>query len=245
MILIITAEEFNILLSLTLILLIGKAILVLFLLYKIIERKKKTGEFSIGFVFGVFIIILFLLISRIFYSFFDFYFTAFDSAKFHELPNIIFWKIGAAISILGYSIFLDITDRKVLDSKLKRIPGIILIIIILVIIFFPITTAEEFQMISTLTLFANLVAIIIPVVFINLARKKSPFRMVSLAIALGVIIYAIGANITVEVLINAMASVLGGSVRISLFTLSLILKLTGLALFAYGVTKFAIKFSKD
>lgn len=241
----ISVEELNILWVLTVILLIGKFLLVFFLGYKIIERKKKTGEFSMGFVFGVFITILFLLISRIFYSFFDFVYTGFDSTKFHTFPAIVYWKLGAFISILGYSIFLLITDRKVLDLKLKGIPGIILLIIASIILLYPIANPGDFEFISIFFIFANLVAIVIPIIFFIMARKKTPFRIPAIALALGVIIYAIGSNITIEPLMNAVAQAVGTSVRIPIFTLSLIFKLLGLALFAFGVTEFAIKFSKE
>ena len=241
----ISVADLNTLWLLTVILLIGKAVLITFLGYKIVERKKKTGEFTMGFVFGVFIMILCLFISRIFYSVFDFYYTTFDSSKFHEIPAIYFWKAGAFISILGYAIFLFITDKRVLDLKLKGIPAIILLVIITIIAIYPVNTPEDFQFVSIFTIFANLVAFIIPIVFFNLARKKSPFRLPALAVAFGVIIYAIGANITVEPLLKALEGAIGSSARISLFTLSLIFKLAGMGLFAYGITQFAIKFSNE
>jgi hypothetical protein len=241
----ITAYEFNILLLLTIVLLIGKGILVAFLGYKIIERKKKTGEFSMGFVFGVFIMILSLLISRIFYSMFDFYYSAFDSSTFHKMPNVIFWKLGAFISVLGYALFLYITDKRVLDFKLKAIPAIILLVIVILILIFPVNLPQDFQIVAILPLFANIVAIIIPVVFFILARKKTPFRIPSFAVAFGVIIYAIGGNITMEPLLNALAAATGSSMRVPMFSISLIFKLAGLFLFSYGITQFAIKFSKE
>nr|MDO8116182.1 hypothetical protein [Candidatus Sigynarchaeota archaeon] len=58
------------------------------------------------------------------------------------------------------------------------------------------------------------------------------------------IVYAIGANITVESLLVSIVDVFGPGMRITFYMLSLLFKVAGLVLFSYGVSNFAIKFSK-
>ena len=236
-------NELDLFFTLTIILIITKAILATFLGYKIVQRKKQTGEFGFGFVFGVFALMICLLISRIVFIYFDFVLTKFDSSKLHLSPNVDFWRVGMFLILLGYSIFLFITDKKVLDFKFKGIISYILIAIALIIVIYPVSSASDFQFISTLSIGANVVAVIIPILFFYLARQESPYRMASLAIAMGVIFYAIGANLVVELLLINLEQTFGSNIRITFWFLSLIFKISGLSLFSFGVTKFAVKFS--
>lgn len=239
-----TELEYNVFLILTLVLVAFKLGLIIFLGKKIYEHKRETGEFSFGFVFGVFVLIICLFFSRIIYIYFDFVLTKFNSEVYHLMPNILMWKLGTMFSTMGYAIFIFITDRKILGFKLKGLIAYLLIGIVIIQLVYPVSTPEDFQTIAMLDLFSNAIAIIIPILFIYLAREKSPYRLASLAIAIGVILYAIGSNMIVEPILVALIDVLGSNIRLVFYFFSLILKVSGLVLFTYGVTQFAIKFSR-
>lgn len=240
----VSEQQLNILFIITLVLIAIKAILVVFLALKMHQRAKETEGFTFGFVFGVFIVMICLLVSRIFYTWFDFGLTKFDPTTYHLMPNVLIWKIASTISGAGYAYFLFKTDQKALDFKFKGIVSYVLIGIVLLQLFYPVSTPEDFYFISTLDVFMNLVAILIPLVFIYMAWKPSPVRKSSILVALGIIVYAIGANITIEILLVALEEAFNYDLRIIMFLISLILKASGLTMFSVGISQFAIKFSK-
>jgi hypothetical protein len=160
------------------------------------------------------------------------------------MPNVFIWKIASFISLVGYAVFIFITDQKVLKFKYKGIIAYILLILAFILLLYPVNNAEDFQLVSTLEAFANVIAIIIPIFFFSLGWKPSPYRRACLAIAFGVILYAIGANITIELLLVSIEISFGSESRIILYFLSLLLKVSGLFLYSYGVSDFVIKFSK-
>lgn len=237
-------QQLNILFIITLVLIVIKAILLGFLAVKMRQRAKETGEFSFGFVFGVFIVILCLMISRIFFSWFDFVLTRFDPTTYHLMPNVLVWKIATAITGIGYAYFLFKTDKNALDFRFKGIFSYVLVVIIVIQLIYPVSTPDDYYFVSTLSIFMNLVAILIPLVFIYMAWKPSPVRKSSILVALGIIVYAIGANITIEILLVALEEAFNYDLRIIMFLISLILKASGLTMFSVGISQFAIKFSK-
>ncbi|MBD3255611.1 MAG: hypothetical protein GF383_11000 [Candidatus Lokiarchaeota archaeon] len=240
-----TQFEFNLLFILTIILLIIKFALILFISYKLYERKKDKGEFSYGFIFGVLILMITLFVSRILYMIFDFFYTRFDSSTYHLMPNIIFWKIATFINNFGYAYFIFIIDLKILKFKLRGSIAYIIIVITLVQLLYPVSTIQDFHIISTLDLFLNALAIIIPIFFFFMGHVSSPYQKPSLAIAFGVILYAIGSNINVEIFLTLLESVIGVEIRVIMIILSLIFKVLGLILFSSGVMNFAFRFSKE
>lgn len=240
-----TAFEYNFFFALTIVVLVVKLALMVFLGKKMYDRKKKTGEFTFGFIFSVFVVITCLFISRLLYMQFDFFLTRFDPEKYYLMPNVLFWKIASFITSIGYAVFIFVTDKKVLDFKLKGIVAYLILTFALIELFYPVSTSQDFEFISTLAMVANLVAIVIPVLFFYMGWKSPEFRNWCFMIAISVILYAIGANIIVESILAPLADAFGLGIRVVMFLLSLIFKVTGLILFSYGITKFVIVFSKE
>ncbi|MBD3212574.1 MAG: hypothetical protein GF311_08195 [Candidatus Lokiarchaeota archaeon] len=240
----ITPLEYGTSLILTIILLCVKFLTASYLGYKIYLRRKETGQFSLfSFIFSVFLLLICLFLSRLFYSIFDFVLTNLNPALYHVNPNTFFWKIGVLISALGYGWVLFIVDRSILKFKFKGIFSYIIVLIAFIVFIFPVTSASEFQLVSFLLFFINIIAIILPILFLYIGKKAAEFKKPAYLIAVGVIIYAIGANILVETIVAALDSLLPG-IRIVIYFLSLIFKISGLVLFSYAVINFVEIFSK-
>lgn len=242
MILELSPVEFNTFFILTIILLGSKIIIALYLGLKIYQRKQETGEFSYGFIFAVFIMIICLFASRFFYMIFDFVLTRLDPSAFYLLPNNYFWKIAVVISAFGYAFVLFIIDRDILEFKFKGVLSYILFGVSLVIFFIPVNSEADFGLVSSLLFIINIIAIALPILFFYIGIKEEQYRSPAFLIAVGVIIYAIGANILVETIVAFFDNLVPGS-RIFVYFLSLILKISGISLFAYGVSAFSVMFS--
>ena len=196
-----------------------------------------------GFIHGVVVLILCLLVARLSYMWFDFGLTRFDPETYYLFPNIWFWKTGGLISTTGYVIFIFITDRRVLKFRFKGIFAYIMISFSIFQFFYPVATKEAFNMVSAIDLISNVVAIVIPAFFFYVGSKPSPVRAAARAIGWGVIVYAIGGNIQIEALIVALIGAFGAQVRMLVYLISLFCMLGGLALFSYGVSQFTLKFA--
>ncbi len=228
--------EYNLILTFTLIVLVTKLILSIFLGKKIYDKWKETRELSFGFITSVFVMMVCLFISRILFMQYDFVYTKFDPNLFHLYPAILYWKTATLISMIGYATFLFTIDRKILDFKYKGIFSYIILGLALIAFFYPVSSSQDLEYIGIILLFANVVAIIIPILFFNIGKNQG-YKKPAYMTAIGIIIFAIGANIVNESLVNFLEGYFGGA-RVLLYLLSVIIKVTGLVTFSYGITKF-------
>ena len=240
----ISTSELDILFVLSIILVAVKITLLAILSKKEIDHVKETGKLIFGFVFSVIVLMICLAISRIIYMQFDFILTRLDANSFYEVPNVWYWKTATLIDSAGFSIFIFVTDYRIFKFKFKGLFAYIMMTFATTLFFYPVNTKADFDFLSTFLLSANCVAIIIPIFFLYLGLTRSPYQIPSLGIAFGIFFYAIGASITTESLITALISIFGEIARLIVYFFSLIFKIAGLAMFSYGVVKFATKFSK-
>lgn len=245
MILQITELEYNIFFVLTIILIIIKFALSSFLAVKIYKRKKETGKFTYGFVFGVFVFISSMLVSRVLFLYFDFYLTRFNPSTYHEMPNLLVWKVAMYIYTIGGSVFVYIIDKKIFDYKFKGILSYLLLILGTIQLLYPVNTAEDFQIISILDVRFLIIGIVLPLYFFYLAWSPSPNRILCITIATGIIFYMLGAAITIEYVMTQLTSTFGREIRITIYFISLILKVLGLFLCVHSMISFASKFSQS
>ena len=210
---------------------------------RILQQRRKTQATKFGFVHSIVVLFLLLIISRLIYIYFDFNLTKFDPDTYYREPNIWFWKIGGLVSNIGYAVLLFVTDYRVFKFKFKGFFAFLLVGTSLVQLFYPVTDSQSFEVASNIDLVANIVAIVLPVFFFYIGRKKSPVRMPSLAVAFGVIIYAIGSNIQNEGFLAVVIPAFGLGARIPIYFISLILLISGIVMFSYGLTRFANVFS--
>ena len=165
----------------------------------------------------------------------------YDPNLFHTYPAILCWKIATLVSMIGYATFLFTIDRKILDFRFKGIFSYIIMGFALFAFFYPVNSSKDLEFLAIILLFANIVAIIIPILFFYIGRDQE-YRKPAYMTAIGIIIFAIAANITNESLVHYIEVVFGQGTRIFLHLLSGILKVSGLLIFSYGITKFVAIF---
>lgn len=222
--------EYNLLFTLTILLLISKFLLTIYLGSRVLKKRKERGKFEINFIFGIFILMLGLLISRLIYFYFDFYLTLYDQALLHIFPNVIYWKIASFISSLSFVILLFIIDRKMLRFKFKGFLAYFLLGVALFQIIYPVFTAEDFQLISAVGMLGSLVMVLIPALFIYIGIKRPELRKVSFIFVLGAVCYFFGSIIESEFIVAPLQAFFGVEFRFVIFLASLIIKISGLVI---------------
>jgi len=233
--------EYDLFLVLTIILIVTKGILLLFVGRKLIIKKKEEGRFSIDFKFGIFILILSFLLSRLFFTYFDFFLTKFDSSQYYVFPNYLFWKIGMVISCIGIGIMLYITDKKVLNFRLKGTIAIIAFLGGIIILIYSVEGPEDFAFISGISIITNGAIAILLIFFIYVAIKTpGAVRRNALFIVIGGLSYAIASLLVNEAILTQLRTIFGEEIHIFIFFLFISLKVIGLVLMSYAFTKFAL-----
>lgn len=232
------------LLTLTIIIVITKFLLATYLLKKILEKRKVEGKLKVDFLFCAFIFMVALGISRILLIYFDFYLTFFDSSRFHLMPNILIWKIANFHTTISIFLLLFIIDKKVMNFKFKGVLSYVALTVGCFQLLYPVSTAEDFQLIQNVGMIGTAVSIILPIFFFYMVIKappKSDLRKISLALGLGIVIAALGGNFVSETFLVPVRTAYGDSAIITMWILALIFKITGYTLMAYGATKFKVK----
>jgi len=235
--------EFNLFLTLTLILLASKLILCFYLLLQIYRRKKETGKITFSFITSAFVLMVCLFISRLIFAYWDFFLTEFDPNKFYTYPNVVYWKCASLTMAIGFSAFFFALDKNILKFKFKGVLAYIMLTVGLIQLFYPIKDLQDFYVMASFAFILNLLAIAIPIIFIYIGKNAPQYRKSAYLIALGTIIYAIGTNIVIESFLAFLERIWGTNTRIIVYFLFLILKITGLSIFTYSISKFVRIFS--
>ena len=229
--------EFQLFFTLTIILLIIKSMLAIYLAKELYVKKKKTGKLSFDFLFSLFFLIICMFVSRLLYIQFDFIYTKFNPDRYYTYPSALIWQIASFVIMLGYGIFVFVVDKKLLDFKLKGILAYILIIVGVIILIYPVNTADDFDFIASLLLIGNIVAVIIPIIFIYIGLKTPDLRKTFYSMAFGIIIYAIGANLVNTTVLELLMNTFGSQIQIAMVFLFLVFKITGLIMIIYGARR--------
>ncbi|MHA1274224.1 MAG: hypothetical protein ACTSVV_06545 [Promethearchaeota archaeon] len=236
----ISAFELNFFLALTIILISVKLLLSIYLGKRIYYSKKETGQFSLNFITAFFVLIVSLLISRLFYLYFDFFLTKLDHTTYHLMPNVLIWKIGGVISASGFAFVLYVLDKKALKFKLKGIFVYIIIIGEIIVLAYPVKTAEDFTFVSELGIITGVGAFLVLFIFLYIGIKIPGLRKPSFLMLSGLVIYAIGGILVNEFVVSLFVAIYGYDIRFLLYLLFIILKIIGLIIIAFSVTKFSI-----
>lgn len=224
---------------LTLVIILVKTVLALYLLVKVIKKRKEQNVFALHFIGSVLFFMALAAVARLFYMVFDFFLTRFDETTYVNIPHIWFWKMGSLLSALGITVIVWILDRKILGNKFKGIFAIIMIIGITVQFTYPVSTFADFELISTIGVVASAGALLIPILFIYIAVKTPGLRKISVAIAIGAILYTIGGSLVSATFIELFRSALGFTTDM-VYLLSISMKVVGLLAIAYGGVHFKI-----
>jgi hypothetical protein len=236
----ITDFEFTIFFILTIILLITKATLSIYLGRKLLKSKKETGKFKLNFITAFFFLMVCLFISRLVYMYFDFFLTRFDPELYYEMPNVLFWKIGSFFNAIGLAIVLYTLDKTALKFKLKGILAYVLVGFAVVNLLFPVNSQEDFTLLSAIGIFMSAASLMVLVIFLYIGIKIPGLRKPSFFMLAGLITYAFGGLLYNEFIVTILINLFGGDIRITAYSLFVILKIIGLVIVAYSVTKFSI-----
>jgi hypothetical protein len=232
--------EFNLFLILTITLLLGKLLLSLFLAFKVYQRTKEREKFKLDFIFGVFILMVSLFISRLILMVVDFYLVEFNSELYYQSPNIELWKSGNFIGMVGMAFLLWIVDKNVLKFRFKGTIAYIYLIAGFIALLWPVFTRFDYTVVSGIFMFSQLLTIILPVIFINLGLKVPSLRNLAFIMALGILIFLSGVLIVSDPTMGVFKMVFGESSEVIVFFMFFSLKITGLSLFTYGTAKFSL-----
>lgn len=232
--------NYNILFTLIIIVIIFKALLSGYLFYKIIKKTKKEGKFEFDFLFSIFVLILFLCISRSILLYYDFFLTYFNPDLFWIYPNIIYWKLADLFPITGFVIMAFIMDKKALNFKLKGVVGYVIAGLEVFKMLYPVNSEEDFRFISSFGLIQSAILVIIPAGFLYIAVKSDTLRNLAIIIILGISIYALGGILIGESVLAPLRELFGENVHVSVFFVFVITKIVGLSMLAYAMTKFYV-----
>nr|MDO8111998.1 hypothetical protein [Candidatus Sigynarchaeota archaeon] len=223
---------------LTLIILLVKLILCIFLSYKVAKKRKEENVVAIQFLSGVLFLMLVLFLSRILYMIFDFFLTKFVQVTYPIFPNIWYWKTASLISAYGIGVLLLIIDRRILQFKFKGIFAIIVFAAATFQFFYPVSTTDDFQFVSTIGVVGSMAMLVIPILFFWIGAKTPGLRKIAFSVAFGAIIYAVGGSLVSATFINIFIGV--GLTQDMVYAISIGMKAVGLVLITYGATHFSI-----
>ena len=228
--------EYNLLFTLTIILLIIKASFSLFLGREVIKQTKTKGHFEVDFLFAVFILMLCLFISRIIGLYLDFFLTYLDESRYFQPENFIYYRIGSFILLSGFAFLLFTLDSKVINFKFKGIPSFIVFAGSIFILIYPINSEEDIHLIYIVELISISLVIFIPVLLVYFGIKAREIRKISFLITLGTIIYFISALIVNDYIMDVLRDLIGPGGHLLLHTIYIALKVVGLFFITYGAS---------
>ena len=226
-------------LILTIILIAVKLLLATYIIRKILQKKKETGQFKADFMFGMFILFICLAISRIIYIYFDFYLTRFDSNLYGE--HSFYWKLGLFVSAAGLAYANFVLDKNVLNFKFKGIFAYIIIGGATAILFIPVNNNQDFQFVSALSIFTSAGTLLIPIIFLYLGFKipGNPGKT-AFMITLGFVVYAIGPILVNDAILEVLRTMYGDQIHIVIFLFFILFKIAGLVIISVSVTRFTL-----
>jgi hypothetical protein len=228
-------DQYDVYFVLTIILLAIKASIVAYLASRIIVERRAVQKTPLGLIYAGMICIGCFFISRLFYTYFDFFLTSFNSALYPYWPTIFFWKAGTLIQAVGFSCVMWGLDKHVMLFKFKGILVIAALITAFVQFFYPIRegSVQDFDLVSLIGLPASLFAFILIIVFLWIGKTTPGIRKWAWLFAFGVLIYVLGNAAPNKVILNEF--LLLGLSRNLVYGFSIGSKIAGLLMLTYSL----------
>lgn len=233
------SPEFFMIVGFTIATILIKLILSIYIGLRIQKKKKEQGVMGLEFLTAVFVMIFTLFLSRIFYAFFDYYYTKFDMTLYAGEPQVWFWKIGQSIATLGQAYIIYILDKKILNFKFKGIISVLMVIGAVVTLVYPVHNLEDFNTLSIIGIIPMIGIIILPLVFISIARKSSgDIRKTAWMLVFGILLFVIGSLVINAGILTALQTAFNRPMDVYMYLVQTITKGIGICLIAYAATKF-------
>jgi hypothetical protein len=226
-------------LGFTLITILIKLILTIYIGYRIQLKKRETGVEGLEFIKAVMVMLFTLFLSRVFLTVFDYHYTKLDMNLYPYEPQIWFWKIGQVIATLGQAYVVFILDKKLFQFKFKGIISYLMIYGAIMLLIFPVHDLSDFEKISVLSVISMIGIAILPIAFINIALKSSgEIRKTAWMIVWGILLFIIGSIVINASILNALQENFNRSFDVLMFLVQTITKGIGMMMIAYAGTKF-------
>lgn len=235
------SQEYYIVLGITIVLLVVKVFLIVYLTKKVLNKKKEGEKIGLNFTTGVLFLIIIFFVSRLLYMLFDFVLTKFDPNLYSYPPNIFIWKIASFVLCLGPLPLLFFIDKNVFKFKFKKIPELVVITGAFLMLLYPVAPGsnEDFQLVSSIGFIAGFGLFLIPIAFLIIIIKTTgDVRKNAFLVVLSLGIYVVGAIPINEGVLQLIISLYGTEMRVVMHFFTTILKSTGLILFSYAATRF-------
>jgi hypothetical protein len=232
--------QYMFLFYLTVVLLMVKGLILIVILKRILTERKKLEKVPLVFLYAMFVLMLSLFTSRVFYGAFDFFATGFDM-DLYTLPfNIVLHKTGQVIVNVSIAFLIWALDRRIMLNKFKGIPAIIILAGALIQAFFPIREGfvEDFELYSFFNIFFLLPAVIIFINFMWMGIVTPRLRKTSWVLAIAFMIHTFAAVIVNAAVISSIENALGPWVPYVMYTISITAKVVGLFLMLYGALNY-------
>ncbi|MFX0099666.1 MAG: hypothetical protein ACFFCS_08795 [Candidatus Hodarchaeota archaeon] len=227
--------EFSILYGITFFIIIVKAIISIYIALKIKARKEQSKDTL--FMTGILIMVVALLVSRILFFFFDFYLTSFIVTNYILLGSLWVWKCAALITLVGVASLIFITDKKIINFKLKGVIAYLVLGGMVVLFFYPVNTVADFNVVSTIFIGLALAFIFVFVNFVYIIKhSKDQVKKAATILAISTALYLIGSALVTSALVDALRAVIGDVITIVLYFTQAGFKVVGITLLAYGAT---------
>jgi|SRR5271157_85428 len=215
---------------------IMKFSIVVYLAVKIRVRKKE-GSLAVPFIRGFMLLILFLLISRVLFMIFDFYYTQFNMALYSNHPGVWFWQAGMFISSIGLAIIVFVTDKQLINFKFKGLFAYIVLAGGIFELVYPVNNLNDFNFLSTISILPDISLLVTFLCLVNIAWKTTgTVRRNAGILILAIVFYTISALVVNSGLITALNAILGFDVDVYFYLLQAILKITSIGLMAWGAS---------
>lgn len=232
------SREFYIIFGITCLIVLVKVFIVLFLGKNLLAQKKEKA-IAQGFLFAIFITVLGLLISRLLYMVFDFYYTKFDMALYPDSPGVWFWKIANFTTGIAQAYLVFIVDRNILQFKYKGMIAYAMCGGYTFCLLYPIHILDDFNLVSTVYVLPSLGILLLLFIFGRIARQSSgELRRVAWSVVLAVAFMGVAALFVNAALINALQPKVTFSVDVLMYIIQAAFKITGILLLGYSSTKF-------
>jgi hypothetical protein len=229
-------ETITIIFWLTCFIILIKLVMLIFMGVKIRHRKKEGLELAVSFMRSMWILLFTLLLSRLFYMYFDFALTHFDKVNYPE--HAIWWKTAQLIIGSGLAYIVFVIDRKILSFKFKGIFAYIIIAGSILTLFWPVITEADFDTISTIGILPQLGMLVIFAVFFNIAVKSSGrVRSTALILIFAFVLYAVAALLVNAGLLSALAPLLGPNTDVFMYIIQSTFKTAGIIMMAVGASR--------
>lgn len=226
----------NIIFYFTCFIVLVKLAMLIFMLVKIHHRKKEGLQLAVTFLRSMWFLVFTLLLSRLFYMWFDFGLTHFDEEVYFQY--VIWWKIAQFIVGIGLAVIVFVVDRNILQFKFKGIFAYIIIAGLFIMLFWPVYSKTDFDSMSIMSILPQLGMLIVFFVFLNIAIKATGrVRTTAVIIIWAFVLYTVAALSVNAGIISAIEPILGSNTKIYMYAIQTLLKTAGIIMMASGASR--------